>query len=454
LSVLTVPDRAERSHRTPRLALGFIPNPRRHDIRSALPAALQPMLQNGFLEQVFKDALFPELLFPKFADVDPWTAGLGSSRTSTRKGLLPVVTTPITGSDASVATYALEQWSVYMDQYGQGVQTDMMANLTALASKYAADVATLGLNAGQSINQLARNKLYTAYKGGRTWVTTTAGSGTSIAVHDLEGFGFKNVNGVPTAVSASNPLAVTIAGVANTVTGVSGTAGPGTLTVGTATAVTVGGAVVSTSAPVTIRPTGNSAFDLGAGNIATLSLFRAAVARLRKMNIPTVNGNYVAFIDPDTEAQLFADADFKVAATGAIESRVFRDMSLGTFLGIDWVRNNETVTITDGGTAASGVAGTLTVHRPIVMGAGALVSAPLEGQGQLLNGTGIQNIPNINMVNVAPGVDVVIIVKPPSDLLQQKLNTTWSWTGDFGVPSDANTGDSAVFKRAIMIEHA
>ena len=450
---MAVPDRAERSLRTiPTLSI--VPNWARHDIRSALPAALQPMLQNGFLEQSFKTALFPALLYAAAADSEPWLDNLGATRTSTRKGLLPVITTPTTGSDASVATYPLEQWSVSMDQYGQTVATDMLSNLVALASKYAADIQTLGLNAGQSINALARNKLYSAYKGGRTWVTTDSSSSTTLAVHDVEGFLTKNVNGVPTAVSAGNPLTITLNGVANTVTGASVTSGAGNLTLGTARSATTGWAVVAANAPVSVRPTGNTAFDLGSSNVATAALFRAAVARLRKANVPTVNGNYVAHVDADTEAQLFADADFKQAYQGRGDSVVFRDMSIGTFLGIDWVRNTEAPNIADGGTAASGVAGTLTVHRPVVLGAGALIAAPLQGQGQLLTETGVSTVPNIAMVNVANGIDVVLIVRPPQDNYQQKIQSTWSWTGDFGVPSDANTGDSATFKRAVMIEHA
>ena len=452
MSVLTAPE-ADRVRSAIR-ALPFQPDPARHDIRSALPPALQPMLQNGFLEHSFKTALFPSLLYAAAADAEPWLDNLGATRTSTRKGLLPVVTTPTTGSDASLATYPLEQWSVKMDQYSQAVATDMLSNLVALASKYAADIQTLGLNAGQSINALARNKLYTAYKGGRTWVTTTNTTSTTIAVHDVEGFLYKNVNGVPTAVSAGNPLTVTVGGVANTVTGASVTSGAGNLTVGTTTAVTVGDAIVAANAPVSIRPTGNTAFNLTSGSIATASLFRSAVARLRKMNVPTVNGNYIAHIDPDTEAQLFADADFKQAYQGRGDSAVFQNMSIGTFLGIDWVRNTEAPVITDGGTAASGAAGTLTVHRPIVLGAGALIAAPLQGQGQLLTETGVSTVPNIAMVNVANGIDVVLIVRPPQDNLQQAIVSTWSWTGDFGVPSDANTGDAATFKRAILVEHA
>jgi hypothetical protein len=58
------------------------------------------------------------------------------------------------------------------------------------------------------------------------------------------------------------------------------------------------------------------------------------------------------------------------------------------------------------------------------------------------------------MVNVASGADVVLIVKPPADNVQQKIRTTWSWTGDFGVPSDQTSGDSATYKRGIVLEHA
>lgn len=443
----TVLDRTERSPLALR-ALPFTICITRHDIRAALPAALQPMLQNGFLEQTFRNALFPNLLYAAAADNEPWEDQLGATRTSTRKGLLPVVTTPTTGSDASVGTYPLEQWSVSMEQYGQAVATDMLANLVALASKYAADIQTLGMNAGQSVNAIARNKLYAAYGGGRTWVTTGVTSVT-IAVADTVGFQTKNVNGVPTAVSSGNALAVTVNGVANTVTGSSVASGAGTLTLGTSATVVAGQAIVSTSAPVSIRPTGSTAFDLAAGNIATMSLFRSAVARLRKSNVPTINGNYVAHVDADTEAQLFADADFKSAYQGRGDSAVFQNMSIGTFGGIDWVRNTEAPVLTNGGSA-----GTLTVHRPIVMGAGALIAAPLLNQGQLLTETGVSNVPNIAMINVAPGIDVVLIIRPPQDNYQQRIQSTWSWTGDFGIPSDANTGDTAVQKRCVLVEHA
>ncbi|MGW4802998.1 hypothetical protein [Kitasatospora sp. NPDC004272] len=418
----------------------------RHDIRSNVPAAIRPMMQNGMLERVFRDALVPNFLYPALADSEAWQGGLGDTKTFTRKGLLAPVTTAITGSDPAAATYGIEQWSVSMDQYGNSMDTNMLVSATALASKFMADAETLGINAGQSINQVCRNKLYKAYSGGRTWCTTTGTSDTSIIVNSVAGFETVLVNGVPTPVSGATPLNVTIAGVANTVVGVN--AGTNTLTLGTARADAQGDYVLSANAPVSVRGTGNSAYDLTGSNLATFAMFRAAVARLRKMNVPTVNGYYIAHIDADTEAQLFADADFKQALQGRVDSPVYRDLSIGRFAGIDWVRNNEAPTI------LGGSSGTLTIHRPIVMGGGALMSAPLDGFGSLLDGTGVQDVPEIKTVNVAAGVDIALIVRPPQDRLQQVLSTTWSWVGDYGVPTDFGTGDAALFKRAVVVEHA
>jgi len=419
----------------------------RHDVRSNVPAAIRAMMQNGILDRVFMEALRPEFIFPAIADAEPWQGGLGDSKTFTRKGLLAPATTAITGSDTSAATYGIEQWSVTMDQYGQAIDTNMLSSAMALASKFLADVQTLGINAGQSLNQIARNKLYGAYAGGRTWCTTAGSSDTNIIVNSVAGFTHVLVNGVPTAVSASTPLTVTIEGVANTVTGVN--TGTSTLTLGTARADTAGDYLVAANAPTTIRPTGDTAYDLSGANTATFAMFRSAVTRLRKMNVPTVNGYYVAHIDPDTESQLFSDSDFKQALQGRVDSPIYRDLSIGRFGGIDWVRNNECPTI------AGGSAGTVTVHRPIVLGAGALVAAPFEGMGDLLRGTGVDDVPDISMVNVAPGVDVARIVRPPQDRLQQVLSTSWSWVGDYGVPSDSlANSDAALFKRAVVLEHA
>jgi hypothetical protein len=420
----------------------------RHDVRSTLPAAIRAIMQNGILDRTFQDALVPEFLFPAIADSEPWQGSLGDTKTFTRKGLLTPTTTPLAGADiAGASTYSIEQWSVTMDQYGLSVDTNMLQSAMTLASKFLADVQTLGVSAGQSLNQIARGKMYAAYAGGRSWCTTAGGSDTSFIVNNVNGFTTVLVNGVPTPVSAGNPLNVTIAGVANTVTGVN--VGTSTLTLGTARADVVGDYIVAANAPVSVRTaTRNSPYDAVAGDVATLAMFRAAVVRLRKMNVPTIGGYYTAHIPPDTEGELFADADFKQALQGRVDSPVWRDMSIGRFAGIDWVRNNEVPTITGG----SG--GNVTVFRPIVVGAGAMVAAPFEGIGELLAGTGVEDVPSVRMVDAAPTTQVALIVRPPQDRLQQNISTSWAFTGDFGVPSDSQTGDAALYKRAVVVEHA
>jgi hypothetical protein len=419
----------------------------RHDVRSSLPAGIQAIMQNGLLARVFEDALFPDLLYAAIADRRPWTANIGDTGTFTRPGLLAPVTTPLAvGTDPSPATYSIEQYSATMNSYSNSVDTNMLQSAMTLASKFLEDIQRLGMNAGQSVNRIARDKLYRAYAGGRSWSTATAASDTSFAVADVAGFITVLVNGVPTAVSVSNPLNVTINGVANTVTGTSAQTGAGNLTLGTARADTAGDYIVATNAPVSVRTASrNSAFDATTADVATFAMFRAAVARLRTMNVAAP---YVAHIDPTTEQELFADSEFRQAFQGRADSPVYQDLSLGRFGGIDWVRNNEAPTL------LGGSAGNVTVHRALVVGAAALIHAPFDNMASLLAGTGVEDVPNIQMLGPAAGVQVALIVRPPQDRLQQVLASTWNYIGDFAVPSDSTTGDAALYKRAVIVEHA
>lgn len=421
----------------------------RHDVRDMLPSAIVSIMQDGLLDRVFQDALLPEFLFPALADNEPWQGNMGSRQIMTRTGLMVPQTSPITGNDASTGTYGVEQWETVMDQYGFSIDTNMLTSAMTLASKYLRDVQTLGINAGQSLNRIARNKLLAAYAGGRTYVTTAGTSVTNVVVNDATGFGTVLVNGTPTAVSATTPLGITIGGTANTVTGVNTTTN--TLTLGTAATVTVGEAVVSSVAPVSYRAGGsarNSIYDMTSADVATLALYRNAVTRLRKQNVPTVGGNYIAHVTPDTINELFSDADFKQAYQGRGDSTVYGSFSLGTFAGLDWVQNNELPTF------VGGSGGNVNVARTLVLGDGALVACPFSDMGSLLAGSGVEGVPAIRMIGPADGVQVALIVRPPQDRLAQNISTTWSWVGDFGVPSDSVTGDAAVFKRGAVVEHS
>lgn len=418
----------------------------RHDIRSSLPAGIQAIVQNGLLYKAFEDALVPEFLYPAVASTRPWAGGLGDTTTFTKPGLLTPTTTPLTvGNDPSPGTYSIEQYSATMNQYGGTEDTNLLQSAIALSSKFLEDNLLLAVQAGQSLNRIARLKLYNAYAGGNSWATATSSASTTLVINSTQGFGTVLVNGVPTAVSAGNPLSVTVNGVANTVVGVTNAT---TLTLGSAITASVGWVIVAANAPVSFRPNARTTRNtLAAGDVANMSLFRSAVARLRQMAVPTVNGNYVAHIDATTEVEMFADADFKQAYQGRGDSAVFGNMSIGTFAGIDWVRNIEAPTTADGGSGAN-----LTVHQPIVVGGGALIEAPFENLASLLQDVaGPQGA--IELITPAAGAQVAHIIRPPQDRLQQIVSSSWSWIGDFSVPSDSGTGDAALYKRGVVIEH-
>ena len=49
---------------------------------------------------------------------------------------------------------------------------------------------------------------------------------------------------------------------------------------------------------------------------------------------------------------------------------------------------------------------------------------------------------------------VRLILRSPQDRLQQVVSSSWSWSGDFPIPTDAlANGDPSAYKRAVVIEH-
>ncbi len=440
--------------------------------RDILPASLQEIVQNGLLDGVFEHALQPKFLYDALAEEKPWGAQLGAQAIFTRDGLIPPITTPITGNDAGVVDYGFEQYSVKMDQWGASKDTNMLLSAQALASKWLEDNNRMGVHAAQSLNLVAQQALYGAFGEGQTWVTTASTTSTALIVADATGFvnavadlgttGGNASEGLPgnatptvVPVSAATPLAITVGGVANTVTGVD--TATDTLTLGTAISATIGQAVVSSVSSVMFRPNGRaSANQLVSGDVATLALFLNAVTRLRSMNVDPISGAYTAHVAPQTLNELFADPNFLEAYRGRWDSPAYVDFKIGSpvgdgrdsqgeflgrFAGIDWIMNNVTPTATN--------IGGVTYWRPIVCGQDVLVKAPFEDMGSLISNAMAQGVADVSIIN-----GVVRIWRAPLDRLGQVLTTSWSWVGGYTVGTDVQTGDSAIYKRAVVLEHA
>jgi len=228
-----------------------------------------------------------------------------------------------------------------------------------------------------------------------------------------------------------------------------------------ATTPVAGDALVAVNAPKIFRPFAKLATtQLTGSDVLTLGMVEDAVAYLRDNGVPPMDdGTYHLILDNTSMRQLFADQDFKVLYAGRDQSAEFRDGEVLRLLGVTYIPTTEAY-VQQANTRVGGGAETPLVpvrtRRPILLGAEALIQGNFEGMEIWLMRDGVNAIGDIMLIN-----QVAQIVRPPLDRLQQTLSLTWTWVGDFAVPSDNTatasiipTASNALFKRCAVLEHA
>jgi hypothetical protein len=432
------------------------------------PAALQPIIQQGFLEREFEMSLKSRLGYRLIADREEFSVGIGETLTKTRAGLKPSVTVPLVAASntnldngLTPASWGVEQYTITLNFYAATQDLNMVTSRVGIASQFLQNAATNGEQAARSLDELARNALFAPYFGGNTRVLTTLGSaGPNLEVDDIRGFQTVFVNGVQQNVSTGNPLTVTVGGDAYTVVGVTpdatnlstapgGVSGSlqfsGNVTVADGTA---GNAVRAATASSIVRPLGRATTAaLQASDTLAMSNLLDAVALLRRNAVPLVDGVYNCYLDPVSARQLFSDPDFKQLFQGATSSNpVFRQGMVSDFLGLRFITTTEAYVQNH-----PSITG-LTVRRPIVCGQGALIEGDFAGMAA------DDVAPKDSLVNVID--NVAMVTREPIDRLQQIIAQSWYWIGGFCAPSDTTTTPTTVptatnanYKRAVMIEH-
>jgi hypothetical protein len=432
------------------------------------PPALQPIIQQGFLEREFQQALTSRLGYRACADRVKISVGIGETLTRTRAGLKPSVTTPVVPSTNSnldngltLTGWGIEQYTISINHYAATTDLNMVTSRVGIASQFLQNAYVNGEQAARSLDELARNALFNAYFGGNTRVRTTLGSpGTAVSVDDIRGFQYAFINGIQQVVGVTSPLTVaigatayTLVGVAADITNVSTTPNgvSGVLTFSGNVAVADGTAsnpVVAANAAVIVRPAQRStASALTATDMLTMSCLLDAVSKLRMNAVPEIDGVYNCYLDPVSARQLFADPDFKQLFQGATSAnQVFRQGMTNDFLGLRFIPTTEAY-VQPHPTLAG-----LMVRRPIVCGQGALIEGDFAGMAA-------EDVaPRDSIVSVVD--DVAMVTREPIDRLQQIIAQSWYWIGGFCAPSDTTTNPTtvptatnAVFKRAVMVEH-
>ncbi len=454
-----------------------------------LPQSLINIVQDNVLEREFKDALMPAQLFRREALPERWPVHLGETQWFTRDGLLaPQLLSLVPGNDPTPQNRVqIEQWQATAAQYGASLDTYMPGDYIALAAIFLRDTQKLGIQSAQSLDHMVRNRLYNAYLGGQSYITAAVTSSTTIHVAYLNGFISAMQSGRPAAVSSSNKLQINVGGTLganNVVTG--GTTvnviaytpdnanqpgGSGTLTLDAAVTASAGAAVFASNMPYIYRVGGGSTTNsIASSNVLTLAALRAGVTRLRKMYVPTFpDGTYHCQLDATSEAHLFNDSEFQLLNRGqTVSEEEVRNFMIARANGITFIRNEEVPQryntntansdVIYGDTSVSSLGGSpgTPVHRPIMYGPNTIREMYIDETEYITNAGALGKIGNFNVT--ANGLSMVTdriryILRTPLDRLQQVVSQTWSWSGDFAIPTDSLTGDSAAFKRAVVFEH-
>ncbi len=437
---------------------------------SNFPAALQPIIQLGYLEREFGQALRARLGYRAVADRMSFNVGIGETLTKTRAGLKSAVTVPMAAASntnldngLTPGSFGVEQFSITLAHYAATTDLNMVTSRVGIASQFLQNAAINGEQAARSLDTLARNALFEAYFGGNTRVRTTLASpGPNVAVDDVRGFERVWQNGVPTTVGASANLVVRVGGNNYTLVGVTvdGTNNSsaasvggrsGVLSFGSSVSVadaTAGNAVVAENGSVIARPNSRATTAaLTAADTLTMGTLLNAVATLRANAVPEIDGVYNCYLDPVSARQLFGDAEFRDlfgGVTGA--NQVYARGLVNEFLGLRFIPTNMAY-VQDHPVTSGAV-----VRRPIVCGQGALIEGSYAGMGA------DDTAPANSIVSLVDGV--AMVTREPIDRLQQIIAQSWYWIGGYCAPSDVtttpdtvSTATGAAYKRAVMIEH-
>jgi hypothetical protein len=450
-----------------------------------LPAAIQDVIQQGYLERDFQTPLRAKIGFRAIAERETFSAGIGETITKTRTGLLPAVTTPLSPaantditSGLTPQNYPTEQYTLSVNQYSGNMMLNTVTSKVAIASLFLRNAMTLGEQAARSVDTLAQQALYSAYLGGNTRVRTTLGApATTIAVDDIRGFTQTLNNGMVVAVSPTYPLGVMVGStlysmVGYAVDGSNVSTAPGgisgTLTFSANVSISDGTAVnpvVSSVAPLVVRPTNSStgvmapttpgiasAADYNSGRMTMQMILQGKATLSANSVAPMEDGQYIMYADPIQLTGLYQDPAFQMFFRGKPETSEYRKGVVTELLGVTIAETNlNPVQYAVNGTG--GFTFTAPIRRAAICGQGALVEGVFTNEGYR-DQNGTEDDPLISVVD-----GIAHVTREPLDALKQVVTQSWSYIGGFVVPTDVTTNpttiptaSTAALKRAVMLE--
>lgn len=457
----------------------------------ALEQVLLTLAQEGFLEREYHDALVPNDLFRQSAKPEKFMAQIGTEMIMTKSGRIEPDPTPLGyNQDAPTVSASYEHYMVSIDPYAKSVDIPLdqarqtIGNTRGLVLE---KTKQLGQLAGAELNLASRNAAFLAYLSGHTVARTAGVASVSVPVAALNGFRRFFVGKVLTAVSVSNPLSITIDGVARVVTGVTPfdanfPDGPGTLTISVAHTWNAGAAVIASNAPTIVRPQNYATIDLlTAVDQTRMQHVRRLKAELEQNFVPKMpDGTYHFHAPPTMIQHIFDGNELQRLYQSNPDADISRTGVLGVIHGIKFFSNAQCplnyatnigtpFTVPDRSTpmakkiaAEMANATGVPILRGIMLGADALYeyfvpemeffSTDMQAAGKsadpyeyVLSESGLQMVVDRTRVHYRYALDRRGIL--PS--------VTYNFSGGWVCPSDGLGGQTpALYKRAGILEAA
>lgn len=467
------------------------------------PAIADVIVQIGYLEKYYHDALRAKFGYRDAANKEKFEARIGETKTMSRPAALTAKTTPLnpannTGLDngLTVSQRSFEQWNAVLNKFGDGLDLNIEEETTLIADLFVDNEEKLAGGAGLTMDYLAAQNMHKAYESGDTFAL--AGVTNSTTVHVDNGYGFDTQYqlstlapsyGLPQPVSPTNKIPVLVlAGATGDFEYAANVTGIAFDSVNASSAITAGvpigaSATLTLDAEITcatgdrivamdpsastsvfsqqgmdgsfvLRPNSKQTrYQLALTDLLTYDLFATAKAKLESRGIPKMrNGMYIATVDSLIMSQLYQDDRFNTATMGKWDiSPVFTQGIIAKGLGIEFVPAN-TVPVYEA------PAGGFLIRHAMVYGRDALTEYDFQGQRY-----GVDRVEDqgsvTSVIRWVEGVE--FIIQSPLDRMQEVIKSTYKWVGDFepGTDKSSNptifgTTDWCRYKRGLEIEVA
>ncbi len=184
------------------------------------------------------------------------------------------------------------------------------------------------------------------------------------------------------------------------------------------------------------------------------------------------DGRFHCHLDPTSETQIFADAEFQRLLTSLPDYYMYREFAIGELLGCVFFRNSEcplpeTVEPKDGVTFSqddnfagdlynTGAVTGVKMHRALFVAQGGIMEY-YQDLSQLITEAGITGRvgePRITNNGIEIFAErIQLIIRSPLNRLQDMVASSYRFIGDWPVRTDVTTGDAARMKRVVCIEH-